>query len=171
MFTGSPTAEGRLLAAWQAHDPQAEREIGARAATSLTNWMVLSGRPDEALTWAGRAVDGTAPGSVLRVMACTAQAYALAAAARAPEGLAVLSFLPVSGNEVPMAETDALIMRGMLKVYVDDLAGAIADLGVADGPLQAVAQDLEGAGRQPVRERIQRLLDVPGGELPEFDVG
>ncbi len=137
VFTGSPSAESRLLAAWQAHDPQSEREIGARAATSLTNWMVLSGRPDQALTWADRAVSGTVAGSAVRAMARTAQAYAFAAASRTPEGLAVLGFLPVSGNEVPMPETDALVMRGMLKVYVDDLPGAIADLGVASARLRA----------------------------------
>jgi DNA-binding CsgD family transcriptional regulator len=131
VFTGSPGAEGSLLAAWQAHDPGTEGETGARAATSLANWMVLSGRPDQALTWADRAVSGTVPGSVLRAMARTAQAYAFAAASRVPEGLAALAFLPVSGSEVPMRETDALIMRGMLKVYADDLPGAIADLGVA----------------------------------------
>ena len=69
-------------------------------------------------------------------MARTAQAYAFAAASRSPEGLAALGFLPVSGNEVPMPETDALIMRGMLKVYADDLPGAIADLGVAAARLR-----------------------------------
>ena len=125
-----------MLAAWQTHDPQTEREIGARAATSLTNWMVLSGRPDQALTWADRAVGGTDPGTVLRALACTAQAYAFAAAGRSREGLAAPGFLPVSGNEVPAAETDALIMRGMLKVYVDDLPGATADLGVAAARLR-----------------------------------
>jgi DNA-binding CsgD family transcriptional regulator len=136
VFTGSPGAEGSLLAAWQAHDPATEGETGARAATSLANWMVLSGRPDHALTWADRAVSGTVPGSVLRVMARTAQAYAFAAASRIPEGLAALGFLSVSGYEVPMTETDALIMRGMLKVYADDLPGAIADLGVAAARLR-----------------------------------
>jgi len=136
VFTGSPGAEARLLAAWQAHDPETEPEIGARAATSLTNWMVLSGRPGQALTWADRAVGGTVPGSALQAMALTARAYALAAASRGPEGLAALGFLPVSGNEVPMSETDALIMRGMLKVYADDLPGAIADLGVAAARLR-----------------------------------
>ena len=60
-----------------------------------------------------------------------AQAYAFAAAGRSAEGLDVLEFLPDSGNEVPVSETDALIMRGMLSVYLDDLAGGIADLGVA----------------------------------------
>jgi DNA-binding CsgD family transcriptional regulator len=136
VFTGSPSAEGRLLAAWQAHDRESESEIGARAATSLANWMVLSGRPGQALTWAERAVGGTVPGSALRALARTAQAYAFAAASRSPEGLATLGFLPVSGNEVPMSETDALVMRGMLKVYVDDLPGAIADLGVASARLR-----------------------------------
>jgi hypothetical protein len=69
-------------------------------------------------------------------MARTAQAYAFAAASRSPEGLAALGFLPVSGIEVPMSETDALVMRGMLKVYVDDLPGAIADLGVVSARLR-----------------------------------
>jgi DNA-binding CsgD family transcriptional regulator len=136
VFTGSPGAEGALLAAWQAHDPETEREIGARAATSLTNWMVLSGRPDQALIWADRAVASTVPGSVLRAMACTGQAYALAAAGRSPEGVAALGFLAAAANEIPMEETDALIMRGILKVYLDDLAGAIADLGVAAARLR-----------------------------------
>jgi ATP/maltotriose-dependent transcriptional regulator MalT len=136
VYTGSPSTEDHLLAAWQKHDPEGEREIGARAATSLTNWMVISGRPDQALKWAGRAVEGTIPQSALRAMALTAQAYALAADGRSHEGLAALDFLSVSGNEVPATETDALIMRGMLKVYIDDLAGASADLGIAAARLR-----------------------------------
>jgi DNA-binding CsgD family transcriptional regulator len=136
VFTGSPSAEGRLLAAWQAHDPEGEPEVGARAATSLANWMVISGRPDDAITWGERAVRGTVAGSALWAMARTAQAYAFAAAGRSPEGLATLDFLPVSGNEVPVAESDALIMRGMLKLYVDDLAGATVDLGIAAARLR-----------------------------------
>ena len=131
VYEGLPSAEDRLLEAWAEHDPESEREIGARAATSLTNWMVLSGRPDQALMWAERAVDGTVQGSPLRKMANTAQAYAFAAAGRSAEGLDVLDFLPDSGSEVPASETDPLIMRGMLRVYLDDLAGGIADLGVA----------------------------------------
>ena len=137
MFTGSPATEDLLLAAWAAHDPQTEQEIGARAATSLANWMVLAGRSGPALTWADRAVSRTVAGSELWVMARTAQAYAFASAGRSPDGLATLDFLPASGNEAPRPETDALIMRGMLKVYVDDLPGAIADLGVAAARLRA----------------------------------
>jgi DNA-binding CsgD family transcriptional regulator len=136
VFTGSPRAETHLRAAWQAHDPERERDVGARAATSLANWMVISGRPDQAIDWGDRAVAGTEVGTALRAMARTALAYAFAGAGRSPEGLAVLDFLPISGNEVPVAETDALIMRGMLKVYSDDLPGAIADLGVAAARLR-----------------------------------
>jgi DNA-binding CsgD family transcriptional regulator len=131
VFGGSPSTEDRLSAAWEAHDPGVDREIGARAATSMTNWMVMSGRPDQALIWADLAVASTVPDSALRAMARTAQAYALAAAGRSLDGLAVLDFVPVGGNAVPTSQTDALTMRGMLKVYVDDLAGAIADLGIA----------------------------------------
>jgi hypothetical protein len=49
-------------------------------------------------------------------------------------------------------------------------ADQVADLGVADGPLQAVAQDLKAAGRQPVCQRIQGRLDIPGGEFAELEV-
>jgi DNA-binding CsgD family transcriptional regulator len=136
VFTGSPAAEGRLLAAWQSHDPRTEREIGARAATSLSNWMVISGRPDQALMWADQAVAGTAAGSAPRAMARAGQALAFAASGRSPEGLGVLDFLPVSGTEVAMSETDALIMRGMLRVYADDLPGAVADLTIAAARLR-----------------------------------
>ena len=137
VFSGLPSAEGRLLAAWRAHDPDSEREIGARAATSLANWMVISGRADQAIEWGGRAVEGTIADSAVWAMARTAQAYGFAAAGRSPEGLAVLDFLPDAGNEVPVAETDALIMRGMLKVYIDDFSGSIADLGVAAARMRA----------------------------------
>jgi ATP/maltotriose-dependent transcriptional regulator MalT len=60
----------------------------------------------------------------------------MSAAGRSPDGLAALALLPASGNEVQAAATDALIMRGMLKLYLDDLAGAIADLGVAAARLR-----------------------------------
>lgn len=136
VYTGLPSAEDRLLTAWQEHDPDSEREIGARAATSLTNWMVISGRSEEALRWGDRAVERAGSDSALRSMAQTAQAYAFASAGRSTEGLEVLAFLADSGNEVPVSETDALIMRGMLKLYLDDLTGAISDLGIAAARLR-----------------------------------
>ncbi len=129
VFTGSPSAESRLLSAWNLHLPENEALIGARAATSMANLMVICGRPDQAVLWSERAVNSTDPSSELQAMAITAQAYGLAAAGRSEEGLSVLRFLPDAASEV--VETDALIMRGMLKVYVDDLPGAIVDLGLA----------------------------------------
>lgn len=137
VYTGAPTAEGRLLAAWEAHDPLIEPEIGARAATSLANLTAISGRPQEGVAWATRAVTATVAGSPLRSMARTAQAYALAVAGRSAEGLDVLDFLPPAGNEVGLAETDALVMRGTLRLYSDDLSGAIADLGVGSARIRA----------------------------------
>jgi ATP/maltotriose-dependent transcriptional regulator MalT len=96
--------------------------------------MVICGKPDEALVWAERAIERTATSPELQTMALTAQAYGLAAAGRGSEGLDVLDFLPEAGDDV--SETDALIMRGMLKVYVDDLPGAIVDLGFAAARLR-----------------------------------
>jgi len=137
VYTGSPNTEERLVAAWSAHNPDSEPNIGARAATSLANWMVISGRPEEGVIWAERAVTGTVPDSALWAMARTAQAYSLGKAGQVAEGLTVLDFLPPSANDVPRTEIDALIMRGMLKVYVDDLSGAIADLGAAAARLRS----------------------------------
>jgi DNA-binding CsgD family transcriptional regulator len=137
VYTGSPNTEERLVAAWSAHDPDSERSIGARAATSLANWMVVVGRPDEGLMWAGRAEAATDPDSTLWAMARTAHAYALGQAGQVSQGLTALSFLPPSGNDVSRTQIDALIMRGILEVYVDDLSGAIADLGAAAARLRS----------------------------------
>jgi DNA-binding CsgD family transcriptional regulator len=136
VLTGSPSTEDRLLAAWANHDPVADPEIGSRAATSLTNWMVISGRPDQALLWGNRAVASSISGSPVWAMAKTAYAYGFAAAGRSAEGIAELGFLPEVGGEVSILETDALIMRGTLRLFIDDLPGSIADLGVAASRLR-----------------------------------
>lgn len=70
-------------------------------------------------------------------MARTAQAYTLGTSGQVPRSLAALNFLPASANDVPRSEVDALIMRGMLELYADDLSGAIADLGVAAARLRS----------------------------------
>jgi DNA-binding CsgD family transcriptional regulator len=137
VYNGSPDTEQRLLRAWEGHDPQAEREIGSRAATSLANWMVIAGRPEEALLWGQRAVTAAGENSPVWTLASTALAYGFAAAGRSPEGLAVLRFLPGAANEARASETDALIMRGILRLYTDDLSGSIADLGVAASRLRS----------------------------------
>ena len=137
VYMGSPATESRLTTAWTAHDPEVEPTIGARAATSLANWMVVGGRPEEGLVWAERAVEATEPGTPLWAMAKTAEAYSLANAGRSPEGLEALGFLPDAGSEVPLVEIDPLIMRGIVKIYADDLSGAIADLGVAAAHLRS----------------------------------
>ena len=80
-----------------------EPEIGARAATSLANLMVISGRPQLGAAWAQRAVDATTGGSSLRAMARTAQAYALAVSGNTTDGLQALGFLAAAGNEASIS--------------------------------------------------------------------
>ena len=54
-----------------------------------------------------------------------------------PATLATDRCWPVAVNPVSYTHLDALIMRGMLKVYADDLSGAIADLGAAAARLRS----------------------------------
>lgn len=39
-----------------------------------------------------------------------------------------------------------------------------------DGTLKAETSDLKAAGGKTPGQRVQGLLDVPGGQLPEFDL-
>jgi len=56
---------------------------------------------------------------------------------RAAEGLARLDFLAAAPSEVAGEDTDALILRGMVRALTEDLAGAIADLSTAAARLRA----------------------------------
>jgi hypothetical protein len=99
VYTGSPDAEARLFAAWERHDPGTESEIGARAATSLANWMVISGRSDQALTWADRAIDADRPRVGVAGPGSRRAGLCVVSRGRSLDGLAMLDFLPALGNE------------------------------------------------------------------------
>ncbi len=54
-------AEGRLLEAWQTHDPAREASVGAAAAFQLALLCLMSGRIPEAIEWGERAAAAGAP--------------------------------------------------------------------------------------------------------------
>src|ERR1035438_7500569 len=64
-------------------------------------------------------------------------ALALTLAGRGPEALARLDVLPAAAAEVPLEQTDGLVIRGMCKLFTDDPAGAVADLSVSVARLRA----------------------------------
>ena len=130
-------AEDRLLAAWQAHDRILDASVGAAAATQLAVLCLVAGRIPEVIEWGERAAAAGAAPPAVRHRALGVLAIALSVHGRGPEGLARLAFLPAAPAEVPRAYTDTLVLRGMARVWAEDLAGAIADLSTAAARLRA----------------------------------
>ena len=130
-------AEDRLLAAWQAHDRARDASVGAAAATQLAVLCLVAGRITEAIEWGERAAAAGAAPPAVRHRALGVLAIALCVHGRGPEGLARLAFLPAAPAEVPRVYTDTLVLRGMARVWAEDLAGAIADLSTAAARLRA----------------------------------
>ena len=122
--------EAHLLEAWQAHDPHTEPLVGADAAITLGSYLLSSRREGEALAWGERAVAASAGDPATRLQALNVVALSLTLTGRGPEGLAQLDELPSAAAEVPLEATDGLVVRGMCRLFTDDLTGAMADLSV-----------------------------------------
>ncbi len=130
-------AEARLREAWHTHDRARDAFTGAAAASRLAVLCLFTGRIPEAIEWGERAAAVSAAPAAMRHRALGALSIALLAAGRGPEGLARLAFLPAAPAEVPQKDTDTLVMRGMARAEIEDLAGAIADLSTAAARLRA----------------------------------
>jgi len=129
--------EAHLLEAWQAHDSGAEPLVGAAAATTLAAYLCSTGRMEEALTWSERAVAASAGDPIARLHALIVVVESLTIAGRGREGLARLSELPAAAAEIPLEHTDALVMRGICRLFTDDMTGAVTDLSVGLARLRA----------------------------------
>jgi ATP/maltotriose-dependent transcriptional regulator MalT len=123
--------EAHLLEAWQAHNPDTEPLVGAAAATLLASYLCSLRRVEEALSWGERAVAASAGDPAAHLQALIVVALSLTLAGRGPEGLARLSGLAAAAAEVPLDLTDGLVMRGMCRLFTDDMTGAVADLSVS----------------------------------------
>jgi len=130
-------AEARLLEAWQTHGPAQDPSAGAAAAFQLAVLCLLAGRIPEAIGWGERAAAAGAAPAAVRHQALGVLAIALFADGRGPEGMARLAFLPAAPAEVPREDTDVLVLRGIARIWAEDLAGAIADLTTAAARLRA----------------------------------
>ena len=130
-------AQARLLEAWQTHDRAQDPSAGAAAAFQLAVSCLLAGRIPEAIGWGERAAAAGAAPAAVRHQALGVLAIAFFADGRGPEGMARLAFLPAAPAEVPREDTDALVLRGIARVWAEDLDGAIADLTVAAARLRA----------------------------------
>jgi hypothetical protein len=129
--------EAHLLEAWQAHDSGTEPLVGAAAATTLTGYLCSTGRLEDALIWGERAVAASAEDPTARLHALIAVALSLTIAGRGREGLARLGGLPVVAAEIPLEHTDAIVTRGMCRLFTDDMTGAVTDLSTGLARLRA----------------------------------
>jgi len=131
------SAVSHLTRAWHEHDPATEPLVGAQAALQLVFCCELSGKQADAVSWAEHAVRASAADETLHRHALGALALALACGHRGGEALARLAFLPAEPAEAPLALTDVLINRGMVRVMAEDLPAAVADLSAAAGRLRS----------------------------------
>jgi DNA-binding CsgD family transcriptional regulator len=129
--------EAHLLEAWQAHNPDTEPLVGAYAATSLASYLCTVRRLEESLAWGERALAASQGDPAAHLQALLVVGLSLTLAGRGPEGLARLGELPDAAAEVPLKATDGLVMRGMCRLFTDDLTGAMADLSVGVARLRA----------------------------------
>lgn len=124
-------AEQRLASAWEQSDPATERDVRGAAAVLLASYLTLSGRLTEAVTWAERAMEAGSEDRDIRLHARLAAALAFTATGRGGEGDELLARFAGNAAEVPGDETDALAIRGMSRLFTDDVGGAVTDLKVA----------------------------------------
>ena len=128
--------EARLLEAWRSHDRAGEASAGTAVAYWLAALCLISSRIPEAIGWGERAAQAAAP-TAMRHRALGLLALALFLDGRGPEGLARLAFLPAAPAEVPPEDADTLVMRGLVRLLADDMAGGVGDLSAAAARLRA----------------------------------
>lgn len=124
-------AVSHLLQAWEMHDPLTEPLVGADAATQLALCYCMVGNLAEAIEWGQRAVGASGGDAAGGHHGMFVLAYALTLSGRGPEGLDHLGFLPSVANEVPLAQTEALSVRGQCRLMAGNTTGALDDLSVA----------------------------------------
>ena len=121
-------AEQLLLNAWNAHVREEEPLVGALAAGQLGFYNYVAGRPTEALIWAQRTLESSQGHAELEAVGLVLEGFALAALGRARDAFARLAFLPENANDAPLQATDAVLVRGAMRLYTDDLGKARRDL-------------------------------------------
>jgi DNA-binding CsgD family transcriptional regulator len=142
--------EGEVLlrAAWAAHDPLAEADIGAEAAVSLGTMLVIWGSFAESGRWLDRALDGACGGERWFDAARCIRALVFTLDGQATRAFQLFADLPARAAMVPTKNTDALSYRGAMRLWTDDLDAAAEDL------TRAVARITAG---QQVRYPCQAL--------------
>lgn len=136
-------AETRLLDAWRRRDP-GELSLAAMVASQLTQQYLADGRTEEAIDWARRYVESAQGDAAESARAHGLLAFSLIVGGHRDEGQAALDILPTAPADLPLSFTDALALRGVFRLFADELHEAVADLSTAAARLRAGAPLLFG---------------------------
>ena len=133
-------ARSLLQAAWDAHDPTADAAAGQDAAIGLGMLFGISGSFTASTMWLDRAL-GSATGSepwydTVRGM----RAIPFTLSGQGDKALSLFDDLPERAAMVPVAKTDSVAYRGVVKLWTGDLQGATDDLEVAVKRIRAGLQ-------------------------------
>jgi DNA-binding CsgD family transcriptional regulator len=133
-------AEVLLRAAWDAHDRATETAAGAEAALGLGILLGISGSLAESTTWLDRALDSATGSEPWYDAARSMRAIPFALGGQVDKALSLFGDLPDRAAMVPIASTDSVTYRGLVKLWSGDLQGAAEDLTLVVARIRAGLQ-------------------------------
>src|SRR5215469_1541984 len=133
-------AETLLRAAWDAHDPLTEVAAGAEAAFGLGILLGISGHFSESTIWLNRALASASGNEQWLGTGRGMLAVLVTLSGAADQALGLFGDLPLRAAMVPLAQTDSVTYRGLVKAWTGDLAGAVDDLALVVSRMQAGLQ-------------------------------
>lgn len=131
VFSGqAEEAARRLQAAWESCDRPRNGVLAARIATDFAHLAVNRGRGKDTVLWARRALEATDLHAVAD--AITTLCLGLGVLGQVQEGLAVAAAVPETTAALDARQLDTLVGRGVLLLWIDELADARRELAQAE---------------------------------------
>lgn len=122
-------ADVLLRASWDTAEAPTDDGYAARAAGLQAMQLFLAGRADDGIAWADRALTRTVDAR-FRAHVRNFRALNLVTAGRGPEALATFDDLAEEPHNPSPDVTQRRVFRGLVRLFVDDVPGALRDLTV-----------------------------------------
>ena len=119
-------AELMLDESWSTTEASSDNAYAARAGSLLTTQMLLRGRSEEGIEWADRALTRTGDDRIRNHIG-NFRALHLVAAGRGPEAVETFADLPDEPHDISPTVTQRRVFRGLVRLFVDDVDGALRD--------------------------------------------
>jgi hypothetical protein len=133
-------AQNLLRAAWDAHNPVTGAAAGGEAALGLGMLLGISGSATESAMWLDRALGNADGAEPWYDAARSMRAVFYALGGESGKALSLFRDLPKRAAMVPVARTDSLTYRGLVKLWSGDLPGATEDLALVVSRITAGLQ-------------------------------